>query len=556
MIDELHIRSLGVIEDASLALSPGLTVVTGETGAGKTMLVSALGLLLGDRADTSLVREGADTALVEATISPPPAAAAEWCQPDDEQLIVSREVTEGRSRARLQGRLVPVSALAEALGGSVEVHAQHSHVRLSQPRHQRALLDRYAGEPHAKTLAAFQETYTAWQQASADLEQLEDRGRERARRADRLRFEVEEIEAAGLDPEADGRLESELELLEHAEDIERAVREAVAALGDGGAADPLGVAVSALRRIQLEDTGFNDLAQRLESLAAETTELRRDLRAYADGIDADPGRLEQLRDRQAAIRRLSRKYGGDVETILAYAADARRELEELEAAEAGAAGLAERVDALGQEVEQRAQSLARGRRAAGDALADAVQAHLADLGMPHARFAVELTPVELGPHGADRVTFQLAPNPGEPARPVHEAASGGERSRVALSIEVALADVDDVAVLVFDEVDAGVGGRTAMAVGDKLARLAASGPDGSGRQVLCVTHLPQLAAFADVHHVVEKGIAEGRTVTSVRRVEGEERVEEIARMMGGRADGAGREHARELLGEADHLRAG
>ena len=555
MIDELHIRSLGVIEDASLALSPGLTVVTGETGAGKTMLVTALGLLSGDRADTSLVRGGAEVATVEASLSPVPPGAGEWCDPADVELIVSREIkAEGRSRARIQGRLAPVSALADVLGDSIEVHAQDSHVRLSRPRFQRELLDRYAGEPHARALAAYGELYRSWRQASSALERHDEDSRERARRIDRLRFELDEIDAVGLDPDTDGQLDAELEVLEHAEDIERAARSGVEALGEHGAAQPLGAAVESLRRVHIEDRSFNELRERLEGLVAETTELMRDLRGYADAIDADPARLEGLRERHATIRRLSRKYGGDIDAILAYAETSRDELERLEAEERDASGLEDRVATLESEVREAAGAVSRGRRTAADKLADVVGGHLGDLGLPHAAFSIAMEAEDPGPTGTDRVEFLLAPNPGEPPRPVHQAASGGERSRVALAIEVALADVDDAAVLVFDEVDAGIGGRTAMAVGEKLARVARAG--GRPRQVLCVTHLPQLAAFADVHHVVEKGIAEGRTITTVRHVDGEDRVAEIARMLGGCAAGAGVDHAREMLGEASHRLAG
>jgi DNA repair protein RecN (Recombination protein N) len=560
VIDELHIRGLGVIEDASLRLSPGLTVITGETGAGKTMVVTALGLLLGDRADSSLVRAGADRALAEARVSPAPAAAGEWLDGDDE-LVVSREIpADGRSRARINGRLAPVSALAEVLGAVVEVHAQHEHVRLARPDVQRTLLDRYAGDPHARTLAAYRERYGDWRDAVSGLASLEADARERARTVDRLTFELAEVERAGLDADRDARIDDELDVLEHAEELQLAAAEAVSALGEDGAADPLGVAVGALRRVHVDDAQLDELRQRAVGLAAEASELVADLRAYGEGIDTDPGHLDDLRARQQLIRSLERKYGDDVAAIIAYGERAAAELLDLQDAESDAAGLEARAAEHEAALRGLAADLHRGRQVAAERLAEAVDGHLADLGMPHARFAVEVAPADddaLGPDGGDRISFTLAANPGEPAGPLATAASGGERSRVSLAVEVALADVDDASVLVFDEVDAGIGGATALAVGQKLARLAAAGATAGRRQVICVTHLAQLAAFADVHHVVEKGVRGGRTVTTTRFVSEDERVGELSRMLGGDATReAGLDHARELLAEAGRRRAG
>jgi DNA repair protein RecN (Recombination protein N) len=559
VIEELHIRGLGVIEDASLRLAPGLTVVTGETGAGKTMLVTALELLLGARADAALVRRGADAAIAEAIVAPPPPEAADWLDDGDEELVVSREIpADGRSRARLGGRLAPVSALAEVLGRHVEVHAQHEHVRLTRPDVQRGLLDRYAGDPHGRTLTAYREAHATWRALVRRREGFDADARERARELDRLRTEVGEIDAAQLDGEADTDLGRELELLAHAEEVQLAAAEAVAALGSEGAQEPLGIAVDALRRLAVDDTVLDDLRQRVVALAAETAELAADVRAFGESTEADPERLEALQHRQATVRQLTRKYGADVVAVLGYADEARRRLLALEADEADASELDERLAAQHERVRSLAEDLRRGRRTAAERLAEVVDGHLADLAMPHGRFTVAVDPVtggELTADGADRVTFLLAPNPGEPARPLGHASSGGERSRVSLAVEVALADVDDAGVLVFDEVDAGIGGATAMAVGEKLARLAA-GAGGRPRQVLCVTHLAQLAAFADVHHVVEKGVRGGRTVTTTRQVADDQRVPELSRMLGGDPTAAaGLDHARELLEVARGRRA-
>ncbi len=552
MLEELHIRGLGVIEDATLRFAPGLTVVTGETGAGKTMLVTALELLLGARADSGLVRAGTAVALAEAVVAPVPAEAAPWADPDDDVLIVSREVpADGRSRARIAGRLAPVSALDEVLGRFVEVHAQHEHVRLQRAEVQRRLLDRYAGEPHARTLDAYRHAHERWRELLSRRDRLAADARERARELDRLRFEVAEIDRAELDTEVDEALDREVDRLAHAEELRTAAATAAAALGSDGAQEPVGVAVEALRRLAVADPALDELRERLTGLTAELSELALDVRAYGEDVAADPARLEELNERKRLVTGLRRKYGADVASVLAYADEARDRLATLERDEADVDDLGARVAAAHEEAQRLAAQVREGRRTAAERLAEVVDGHLADLGMPHARTAIAVTVLpddELTADGGDRVAFLLAPNPGEPARPIAQAASGGERSRMALAIEVALADVDDAQVLVFDEVDAGIGGATAMAVGEKLARLAAGTGGGVARQVLCVTHLAQLAAFADVHHVVEKGLAGGRTVTTTRHVADEDRVAELARMLGGDPTAtAGTEHARELL---------
>ncbi len=551
MIDELLIRDLGVIEEASLRLSPGLTVITGETGAGKTMVVTALELLLGARADAGLVRSGAEKAYIEARLAPAPAAAEDWADGEDE-LIVSREIpADGRSRARINGRLAPVSALRDVIGEAVEVHAQHEHVRLERPAVQRSLLDRFAGDAHARNLERYRDLHGRWRAAVSRRERLDDDARERARELDRLEFELAEISAAGLDPEADGTIASRLELLEHAEELAGSARRAELAVGSEGAGEPLGAAVSALRAVRVDDEAYRNLRDRAEGLAAESAELAADLRRFADELELDEEVLEELRDRRQLIAGLQRKYGESIETILDYAASAADRVAALRSEQDEATGLDEQIRSLRAELDEVATTVRRGRQVAGEALARAVDGHLGDLAMPHARFGVVVEPTDPGPTGADTVRFELVANPGDPPRPLATAASGGERSRVALALEVALADVDEASVIVFDEVDAGIGGATALAVGAKLARLA------HGRQVLCVTHLAQLAAFADVHHVVEKGVRGGRAVTTSRTVEEDGRAAELARMLSGDPGrDAGLRHAEELLAEARGRRAG
>ncbi len=556
MIEELHIAGLGVIEAASLRFAPGLTVMTGETGAGKTMLVTAVQLLLGARADGDLVRAGADLARAEAVIAPAPPQAGEWVDDGDDALVVAREIpVQGRSRARLGGRLVPASALSEALGAHIEVHTQHEHVRLARPEVQRTLLDRFAGDVHTATLARYRDAFSTWRALLARRDEIHVAARERARELDRLLAEVAEIEGAELDPEADGLLDQQLERLAHAEEIRTGTAAAVEALGSSGAGDALGIALDALRRLPVDDPELDELRSRAQGLAAEAAELAADVRAHGEAVDADPAHLAGLQERKRTVSGLARKYGAEIADVLAYATEARTRIEALRAAEIDAGTLEGAIDAARSELDALALEVRHGREVAAAALAEAVDGHLADLAMPHASFEVEVAALDGEPtaHGADRTTFLLAANPGEPPRPLATAASGGERSRVSLAVEVAFADVDDASVLVFDEVDAGIGGATAMAGGEKPARLAAGGRDGSrdARQVLCVTHLAQLAAFADVHHVVEKGLRGSRTVTTTREVAADARVAELARMLGGEVTGAaGGEHARELLDAA------
>jgi DNA repair protein RecN (Recombination protein N) len=541
MLEELRIRDLGVIDEAGLSFGPGLNVLTGETGAGKTMVVQALELLLGRRADADQVRHGAASALVEGRIGPAPRSAGEWAE--DGELIVSREVSaadEGsRSRARINGRMAPVSTLAEIVGACVDVHGQHESVRLADPQAQRELLDRSGGDDLRRALDTYRAAWRTWTDERAERERLLGDARERARELDRLRFERDEIASAAPQPGEAARLDAELSRLEHAEGLLAAAGAAGDALGQEGAArDALGAAQAALRPATGLDPGLDALLARLESAAAEVQDLVMELRGYAEGLDIDPVRLEALRERRALLAELTWKYGpqeqprGTVDTdALLHAADLlAQRLADLEDEGARAAASDARLTELEATVRACGAALRAERERAAAQLCVTVEAHLAELAMPGARLDVVLEPGEPGPHGMERVTFSLAANPGEPSLPLARAASGGERSRVALAVRLALADADDTPVLVFDEVDAGIGGAVAQAVGRKLAELA------RGRQVLCVTHLAQLAAFADVHFAVDKELRDGRTVATVRALDEDERVVELSRMLSGSPD--------------------
>lgn len=571
MIEELHIRGLGVIEDATLTLGEGLTVVTGETGAGKTLLVTALELLLGGRASTGLVRRGHDVAVVEAVLRQPDVDAAVdapsddadeavaelWALAEDGALIVSREIpAEGRSRARVGGRLVPTSLLSALLGPHVEVHGQHEHVRLERPSVQRRLLDGFGGPEHAATLAAYRDAHAAWAAALERLRLLTEDADARAARIDRLAAERDEIDAAALDPETDGTLDRDIDRLANADALREALDAAHAAAGPAGALDGLGRAVAALRRTPGDDADLAGLADRLAALSSELSDAVADLAALAGDVEADDARLDALQQRKRDVTRLLRRYGADVADVLAHRAAVVAELDDLEALRSDAGSIEAAVTAAEAELVAVGADLTASRRSTGERLSAAVAAHLAELGLAHARLEVDVRPADAPtPDGLDRVELLLAANPGEPAARLADAASGGERSRVALALEVVLTAEQGRGVLVFDEVDAGIGGSTALAVGEKLARLA--GPGGSARQVLCVTHLAQVAAAADAHHLVEKAVVDGRTVTRVQRVEDDDRAHVLSRMLGGEATAeAGLDHARGLLAAARARRDG
>lgn len=560
MLTELLVRDVGVIEDVTLDLAPGLNVVTGETGAGKTMLVSALELLLGARADPDRVRSGAKAAVVEGRLVPPPAAARAWVAGDDE-LVVSREIAgsngqgSGRSRARLGGRLAPASALGECVGAAIELHGQSDALRLAMPSVQRDLLDRLGGPLLAAARDRYADTFDRWRAATGELAALRVGERDRARELDRLRFELDEIDAVAVEPGEEDELQAELRRLEHAEALTAAAAAAGAAISDdGGGRDALAAALAALRGAEGVDADLDALLQRVASLTVEAQELGVDLAAYADGLELDPGRLEALRDRHAALTRLTRKYGagpaarpGEVDTaaVAAYGEAARARAAALAGGDERAAALEAEVAELATALHEGAALLRVERETAGRRLVEAVQAHLAELAMAAATMTVDLQPTEPTASGADHVTFLLAANPGEPPLPLGKAASGGERSRIGLALRLALADADDTPVLVFDEVDAGIGGATALAVGRKLARLA------RGRQVLCVTHLAQLAAYADAHFVVSKTVERGRTVARVQRLDDAQRLTELSRMLSGTPDSeAAATHASELRAAA------
>jgi len=530
---ELSVRDLALIERLRLELEPGLNVLTGETGAGKSLLIDALGLALGARADTTLVRHGADTARVEALFDRIP-----------EPLIASREVaTTGRSSARLDDEAVTASRLAETVAPLVEIHGQHEQSRLIDERWQRELLDAYGD--HAQLRAEMARAVERWRENRTALADLALEPREVERRLDILRHEVEEIGGARLRAGEADELRSMLELARHGEAIARGAAAIRAALdGDGsGARDALAGAVSEARSVTRFDPRFEAVATRLAGLAAELEDAAVEVRRLADGLDHDAAALLAAEERLSRIYSLERRYGEDEAAVLAHGERTEAEIARLEGLDHERRRRDTDDARLLLAVAEAAGVLSQRRREAAERLSGAADEALRSLGFRAGAFAIEVgrrpagtdeAAVELGGDavafdatGADEVVFRFAPNPGEPARPLARIASGGELSRVALAIKQVLATADETPTLVFDEVDAGIGGRTADPVGRSLWALARN------HQVLVVTHLPQIAAHADAHFRISKRERDGRTVTEVKRLDREGRIVELAAMLGG-----------------------
>jgi DNA repair protein RecN (Recombination protein N) len=576
MLEEVRITGLGVIDEAVLELSPGFNVVTGETGAGKTMVVSGLGLLFGGRADPSRIRPGADRATVEGRLRTDPDGevakqvneAGGDLDDDGGTLVLVRSVSaEGRSRAFAGGRSVPVSLLTYLSEDLVAVHGQADQQQLLKAGRQRQALDRFGGPELSRMLADYQRAYNQHLKVAAELAELTSLARERAAEADALREGLAEIER--LEP-ADGEdlaLHAEAERLSNADTLHSAATTAHEALitdpssasyESADALSLLGTASHALEGAAQHDPALGELAARLTEASYLISDIAAELASYADSVEADPVRLAAVQDRRAELTRLVRSYGSvsapavpDLAAVLAWAKGAAVRLAELDSDDDRIEGLQAQEAELAGTVRDLGGQLTTMRQGAAARFDAAVTAELTALAMPHARLNVVVSPLkEYGPHGGDEVEIRLAAHPGAPALPLHKGASGGELSRVMLAIEVVFAGADPVPTFVFDEVDAGVGGKAAVEVGRRLARLARLA------QVIVVTHLPQVAAFADTHLVVEKA-EDGLVVSSgVTRLDDAGRVRELSRMLAGLEDSEyGRAHAGELLEAAAAERA-
>ncbi|RKT56610.1 DNA replication and repair protein RecN [Saccharothrix australiensis] len=572
----MRIQGLGVIDEATLELAEGFTVVTGETGAGKTMVVTGLHLLGGGRAEASRVRNGADRAVVEgrfqAPAGSPAAKVAEEVggeADEDGSVIAIRTVgSDGRSRAHLGGRSVPVGVLSELAEQLLAVHGQNDQLRLLRPTEQRAVLDRFAGDDVAAPLRKYRKIRDEWLRVANELTERTERARELAREADLLRHGLAEINAVEPRSGEDVELHDEARRLADADQLRETATGAQYAVSGSPDGDPdspgaLGLIGEARRRLGgSEDPKLRDLEPRLVEAETLLADVGAEIASYLEHLDADPARLEQVLARQAELKSLTRKYAADVDGVIAWATDAAARLAGLDTSDEALAALAARRDALAVELAGYAEQVTAERVAAAEELGRAVSEELTGLAMPHATVEVAVRPrtadasdpqalsvggrlLHAGESGVDDVELRLIAHPGAPALPVHKGASGGELSRVMLALEVVLSHSDPVPTLVFDEVDAGVGGRAAVEVGRRLARLARS------HQVIVVTHLPQVAAFADRHLVVDKTADGVLTRSGVRVLDEAQRVVELARMLAGMdSTDTGRAHAEELLAAA------
>lgn len=584
MLTEIRIESLGAIPAATAEFDSGLTVLTGETGAGKTMVVTSLHLLGGARADANRVRAGADRAVVEGrflTADPLGAEPADVTEvldssgaqrDDDGSVIAARSVTsDGRSRAYLGGRSVPAKSLASFTAGLLTVHGQNDQLRLMRPEQQLAALDRFATESIEALLTTYRKRREEWLTARRDLIDRTNRARELAQEADRLGFALNEIDTVDPKPGEDDQLTADIHRLSELDALRDAAASAHGALAGADEAD--GESDSAIDRIAkakalldaTDDAALQALAPQLAEALAVVSDVSRELTAFTDELPSDASTLEEKLARQGQLRTLTRKYAADLNGVIAWAQEARTRLAEVDTSEETLAALAQRVDRLAGELATAATGLTKARTKAAKALGKAVTAELAGLAMDRAAFTIAVEPiparaddsapltlpsgqaVHAGSSGTDAVEFGFAAHRDNPMLPLAKSASGGELSRVMLALEVVLAASTAGTTMVFDEVDAGVGGRAAVQIGRRLARLAHT------HQVIVVTHLPQVAAFADIHLTVDRVSSKG---SGVRRLDDEDRVAELARMLAGLGDSdTGRAHARELLDAARAERA-
>jgi DNA repair protein RecN (Recombination protein N) len=576
MLTELRIENFAIIQRLELRFGPGLVTFTGETGAGKSIILDALEALLGGRADATAIRSGAERADIQGTFRIPAEARAaldeilarEDLQDDPQFLTLERDVRrEGRSTARVNGRSASLGLLRELGSFLVDIHGQSEHLSLLNVRAHLGLLDRYAGAE--ELLSDYGQTYHELQSARKELAALREAERDAARRVDLLNYQIQEIEAAHIKIDEEEELRQDRTRLANAESLASLAQAALQGLDEGAPDSPaitdlLGQVEHSLAALSRIDPSRSALQEQVDGMLASLADLGRELRDYLERIEYNPKRLEQIEERLDLLNTLKRKYGGTLEAVLEFAAKARAELETITHAGERIAELEVREAALLPELGRKALALSQRRKDAAEKLARSVENELNDLSMSGARFSVDfqtrLDPdglalesgerVAFDASGMDRVEFYIAPNPGEGLKPLVKIASGGETSRLMLALKNVLARADTIPTLVFDEIDQGIGGRVGLVIGGKLWRL------GREHQVLCVTHLPQLAAFGDQHFRVSKEVMEGRTHTQVEPLGGSERQEELALMLGG-ASPANLRSAEELLQRArESMRGG
>jgi len=556
MLTELAIKDFAIIEELHLAFKEGFIAFTGETGAGKSIILDAVEALIGGRADTSVVRSGADIALIEGTFSLPTESeyAASILKREDllddpHTVVMSREVrSNGRSIARINGRNVPVSLLREVGGCLVDLHGQSEHLSLLHTPEHLPLLDRYANV--SDLLQSHRSIYAEWKKNRDEWKALQQASQDAARRMDLLQFQLEEINKARLQTGEDDTLRAERTRLANAEGLASLVQEALQVMDEGdqpssSVIDLMGQVVHALDRLRRLDETQNALSDQATLVLENLNDLSRNLHDYLDRIEFNPKRLDVVEERLDLINGLFRKYGATIPEVIAYGQKISHELENISNAEERQAELEKLIETQLLQVAQAGESLSNARRSAAEQLAQAIQTELDDLRMEGAKFQVNFHQIEdaegvalkdgrrvaFDENGLEGVEFLIAPNPGEGFKPLVKIASGGETSRLMLALKNVLARADRIPTLIFDEIDQGIGGRVGGIVGQKLWQLARH------HQVLCVTHLPQLAAFGDQHFQVQKSAIEGRTQTQVKEIAGEERIVELAQMLGDVSDG-------------------
>ncbi len=566
MLTEIRITDFAIIDQLELRLNAGLITFTGETGAGKSIIIDAVEVALGGRVDSTMIRAGAERALVEGDFRIPEKLRApiheilarEELLDEPGCVTLGREIRrEGRNLARVNGRNVSLSILKEIGDYLVDVHGQSEHLSLLRVREHLTLLDSFAHVE--KPLAAYRETYARLHTVRAEFDALRASERDAARRADLLRYQIDEIGAAALEPGEDTALKGERNRLANAETLATLAQEALYVIDEGepesrATTDLLGQAVEALANLSRTDPSQQELAGRAQELFDGISDLALELRDYIENIEYNPQRLEDVEERIDIINSLKRKYGNTIEEILAYAEKAVADLDNITHAEARITALESEQHKLLANLGKQGNVLFEGRQQAADKLSAAIEQELKDLRMEQAQFGVEFQrrpdpegvplpngdQVAYGPHGLESVQFLVAPNPGEGLKPLAKIASGGEMSRLMLALKHVLAQADPTSTLIFDEIDQGIGGRIGAVVGEKLWRLSGE------HQVLCITHLPQLAAYGGQHYRVVKHVEDGRTTTLVEALEGDARLAELALMLGDVSEGT-LQSAREIL---------
>lgn len=572
MLVEMHIQDFALIEQAYLEFGPGLNVLTGETGAGKTLLVTAMNMLMGDRADTSLIRLERNEASIEGLFSIKKgiddSIVAEMSVNQGDDIVIRRQLLEeGKSKCYINGKLVALSQLNEIGQKLVDLHGQHEHQSLLRQQNQLDYLDAFGGDEALELRMEYERNYLNLNAKKIEYQHLQNQQTDLEKKQDLLRFQINDIQQANLRINEDEELEEQRDILMHSEKLFQAAGNVVQLISgtdtrNPNALDLLREAVSKFQEIKGIDSKIDEICQSTESLVYSLEDIGRATRDYAEQIEFSPSRLDEIETRLNCLSLLKKKYGNTLEEIIEYEAKAHVELDSLIKLDDSIDRLKSEIEYLENTLSELAARLSNVRKKTSEIFQKEVQKCLSELNMPRVKFNISITQhlddkgLMVGTKayksysdGIDKVEFLIAPNSGEPLRPLHKIASGGEISRTMLALKIALTNVDDIMTFIFDEVDSGVGGKTAYTIGLKLAELTRN------HQVICITHLPQIACFADKHFLVDKVVKEGRTIATVMVLDDEDRRNEISRMLsGGEISALSKQHAAETLEEASNLK--